>query len=290
MNNQQEVFSICAGQYAFRSYRDLVRDCKSWAQRLRGSISAVSGIPRSGIPVASILAQELHIPLVSIETLIHGDISHWRPSNSKSLSHSHGPILLVDDSVSTGRTMRIVREKLKDCSHILFGSLYIVEESEHLVDLKGFDIQKGHFFEWTLFRGTGATHFCIDFDGVLCHDWTDNEQEVPEQYSDHLKHADPLAVISQDVGIIVTARLERYRSETETWLEHHGISYRELIMSHFESVEMRDQYGHARWKAEVYQQCTHQSVFVESSRTQAKQIHELTGKQTLCYETMELFG
>ena len=290
MNNQQEVFSICAGQYAFRSYRDLVRDCKSWAQRLRGSISAVSGIPRSGIPVASILAQELHIPLVSIETLIHGEISHWRPSNSKSLHQSHGPILLVDDSICTGRTMMTVREKLKSHSQVLFGALYVVPESEHLVDLEGFKIQKGHFFEWTLFRGTTSKRFCVDMDGVICRDWRSNEQNEPDQYFDHLRHSAPLAVITQELGMIVTARLERYRPETETWLEHHGICYRELIMSPFESVEMRDQYGHARWKAEVYQQCTHQSVFVESSRTQAKQIHELTGKQTLCYETMELFG
>ncbi len=80
----------------------------------------------------------------------------------------------------------------------------------------------------------------------------------------------------------MTARLEKYRRETEAWLKQQGIEYGNLVMMDAASGrERRWQGSHGAYKGEVFRQ-TGCSMFIESSYEQAVQICQTAGKQVFC--------
>ena len=106
---------------------------------------------------------------------------------------------------------------------------------------------------------------CVDIDGVLCIDPTEEENDDDANYRRFLLEAKPLWTPSYEVGWLVTSRLEKWRKPTEKWLAQQGVRYRELVMLDLPSREARIQSGcHARFKAEVYRN-TPAVLFIESS-------------------------
>jgi orotate phosphoribosyltransferase len=131
-------------------------------------------------------------------------------------------------------------------------------------------------------------HSCVDIDGVLCRDPTEEENDDGPMYEDFLVNAEPLLIPSAPVGWLVTCRLEKYRDLTEQWLANHGVIYRELIMMDLPSKAARIAAGsHARFKAEVYAN-TNAKLFIESSAWQAYEIANRTGKPVFCLETRRM--
>ena len=72
--------------------------------RLPGDIRAVCGVPRSGLLAAYLAAKHLHLPMVPIESLIDPRVLPYRPGVSRTLRVQPGRVLLIDDSVSSGKT------------------------------------------------------------------------------------------------------------------------------------------------------------------------------------------
>ncbi len=82
---------------------------------------------------------------------------------------------------------------------------------------------------------------------------------------------------------IVTGRLERFRPQTEAWLRRHGVEYGSLVMNPGDRK-------HAEFKADAYRSLGGALGFVESSRQQAAEIHERTGRPVLSVETWQMLG
>ena len=124
--------------------------------------------------------------------------------------------------------------------------------------------------------------FCEDFTGV---------DDSPE-YVEHLKtvkanNYSPRFPIMK----ICTARLEKYRSITEEWLDLHNIKYKQLMMSPYHSPEERlRKQGFSKWKAENYMETPEASLFVESEHEQAIEIYRLVERPVFCMDTMTLYG
>lgn len=71
---------------------------------------------------------------------------------------------------------------------------------------------------------------CIDLDGILCKDPTNDENDDGQNYRHFLINVEPLLRPSVEIGWIVTRRLEKYRKLTEEWLRKHSIKYKNLVM------------------------------------------------------------
>jgi orotate phosphoribosyltransferase len=128
----------------------------------------------------------------------------------------------------------------------------------------------------------------VDIDGILCRDPTPEENDDGERYREFLSEVEPNLVPNQRIGNLVTSRLEKYRPETERWLDEHGIRYDTLTMIDLPSKQARQERGnHARHKANVYES-TDGSLFIESDPRQAAAIMKRTGKPVFCYETKEM--
>lgn len=280
----------------YRSIASLNRDVLCWLQELPREIDIVVGIPRSGLLVANLLSLHLDIPLTDVEGFINGRIIQTGVrynGDTKELLSSAKKILVVDDSVFQGTQMRAIRAKIEQAkiSHeVIYGAVYVKPGSQNIVDHFYELLPTPRFFEWNVFHHGAMESFCVDVDGVLCRDPTEEENDDGERYERFIQNVESWIVPSKTIGWLVTCRLEKYRGLTEEWLAEHGIKYKHLIMMDFPDKESRiKSKSHAVYKAQVYKD-TCALFFIESSLTQAMEIVRLVGKEVLCMETREVIS
>lgn len=270
----------------FSSYADLAEIIRKWAPTLPNDISCVSGIPRSGLTPAAMLALHLHVPLVPIESIIHPEFPAYRPKRTKrtlrQLTDRPGKPLILDDTVSKGGSIQEVKSQIPIPAY--YGAVWVRESSRHLVDFWAADHAFYHHFEWNWWATTLTEHCVCDMDGVLCEDWSGNEEQEPERYQKHLTSAKPLYIPKSPIQAVVTSRFERHRSSTEAWLKRHGVRYGRLIMEPDDRPRR-----FADHKATAYEQLLDAKLFVESSLKQAQRIFEKTGRPVLSIERSQFF-
>jgi orotate phosphoribosyltransferase len=281
----------------YRSVADLDDALVSWLPALPREIEVIVGIPRSGLLVANLLALHLNLPLTDVAGLIGGRLlqagTRWQGAPLDSLLAEPRHVLVVDDSVCSGATVRRTRETIAAAQlphRITYAAVYMAPDAlrEGHVDLHRELVPMPRVFEWNLMHCAALANACVDIDGVLCRDPLPAENDDGRRYERFLCDVEPLVIPSHEVGWLVTSRLEKYRRHTEEWLARHGVRYRELRMMDYPSAAARRAAGaYASFKAEVYR-ATGASLFIESSSVLAPQIASLAGKPVFCSETREL--
>ncbi|MCA9090482.1 MAG: phosphoribosyltransferase [Planctomycetaceae bacterium] len=266
-------------------YSDLSEIIRDWAPRLSRDISCIVGVPRSGIIPAAMLALQLHLPLVPIETLLHGG-SAYRPDRQaitpRQLRRVTGRPLVLDDTISTGRTVFELRQKIRQ--PVYYGAIWARPAAKSQVDVWAREHAPNHLWQWNWWATAGAERIACDLDGVLCEDWQGNELREADRYARHLAQARPLFIPRTPVQAIVTSRYERHRAATTDWLQRHGVRYGRLIM---EPDTAPRQF--ADYKARAYDELRGAQLFVESSLSQAQRMFELTGRPVLSIEGFQFF-
>lgn len=271
----------------YRTYAQLAQDIRRWEPHLP-PLSAVIGVPRSGLVPAAMLATLRHIPVIPIESL-RGDSPAYRPAVSRTLHPVDGPVLVLDDTCNAGRTIREVRSALSG-ANVIFGAVYATAHTfrEGLLDVAGYRLSEYHSCEWNLFRTNVARTLLTDFDGVLCQDWHGGRLTASNrpEYERWLDTVPPLAPVTHPLYGIITGRTERYRPQTVAWLKRHGIEYEHLVMVPDDGSFT----GTAdRFKSIMYRKLSAKaSAFVESCPIQSARIAKATGFAVLCYPTGEL--
>jgi len=276
----------------YKSIDDLNKDIKRWIPELPEDLDLIVGIPRSGLLVANLIALYLNLPLTDVEGFCEGRIIQTGRRCDRSFDLSkRSKVLVVDDSVASGNTMRQVKAQIKRAKlphQIYYAAVYIVPKGSKYVDYWYEVVDWPRVFEWNVMHHNILTRSCVDFDGVLCRDPTEEENDDGEKYMNFIKSVKPLFVPTKPIGYIVTTRLEKYRKPTEEWLKRHKIKYNQLVMLDLPNKETRQALGiHASFKAQVYKS-TKTELFIESSLSQAVEIARISGKPVLCIENWEL--
>ncbi|MDB5343974.1 MAG: hypothetical protein JWP89_2351 [Schlesneria sp.] len=266
-------------RFHYISYQQLVQDCHAFARSLP-PVKAIAGVPRSGMIPAALIALELNVPMIAVETLIeheHPEVSLPR-RGFKNRVHE-GVILVVDDTCASGRQADRLRELIK--APVQLAAIYVEDRIKIAVDyyhakLPGF----AQFYEWTMLHDDNNRLILVDMDGVLCEDWHGgNEDAHTEQYAEFLQNVRPRRLPTMPLRGIVTNRLERHRPETEAWLAKHGIEYGTLTMSPHATFSARDRaHDAAQRKAQAYLTDPNLRLFIESDDEQARQIALQTGR------------
>ena len=244
----------------FKSIKNLTEDVKKWSERIDVDYDYIVGIPDSGELVARLLCSYTNKP--------HRQLTHF----------ADGPCLVVDDSLLSGNTMSLAKRRLPGAK---YGAVYVKPGMEERLDTYYESLPRPRVFEWNVFKHGRLPQFMIDIDGILCRDPTKRENDYGERIREFYLTVKPKIIPRGTVGWLVTCRLERYREETEWWLELHSVAYNNLVMR-----KSRKQ-KHGVYKAEVYKN-SKAILFIESSLKQARVIAKLSGKPVLCYETMEM--
>lgn len=269
--------------FIFKSYADLARDVDTWCKHMP-PISGVYGMPRSGLLLASMIALNLNIPLVGIKPYLTREVV-VQPSASR-------PILVVDDSCCTGDSFHKMKEMEQPDMPLMYGCYLCNPQFSNLWDMVFLETGNcNQLMEWSTLHIPFNKYTLSDLDGVLCEDWCGPETIGADQetYKDHLLHAKCLRRPTYPLLGIVTARLEKYRAETQVWLASEGIKYEKLYMAPFATAEEREKGdGFAGHKARVYGSLPDAHLFVESDPHQSEAITFRTGKPVLDWGSKRL--
>ena len=276
----------------YRSLADLNDTIITNLNRLPGDIDLVVGISRSGLLAANLLSLAANIPLTDLNSLMEGRIcsSGWTKRTARLDQGLAGVrrILVLEDCISSGQTLRQAREKIAAAglqADILFAAVYGIEHYHSEADFVFEQVKLPRIFQWNFMHHRVLEQACVDIDGVLCLDPTEQENDDGDAYRRFLTEAIPLHMTSRRLGWLVTSRLEKYRGLTEAWLQRQGIEYGELVMLDLPSMTERQRLGvHGSFKAEFYRN-SDATLFVESEEGQARTIARLSGKPVLCVKT-----
>lgn len=265
----------------FVPYSALVRDTVALSRRLpRAKIRGVLGIARSGLLPASIIAQETGLHLGDVHTFARTGEFYRPGSRLVSPASEAGPLLVVDDSLYSGRTLNTAREVLQG-HDLVTAAVYVAPGREDTVDFHARTVSAPRMFGWNWTGSSLLGRVLCDMDGILCHD-TDVYDDDGQEYHAALRDARPFRALTKRLGVIVTCRLERWRETTEAWLEANAVRYKKLVMAPFPTASERRAFGNAKWKASVYDEHSGALLFIESSIPQAREIAKRTGRLVLC--------
>lgn len=281
----------------YRSVKDL-NDCiVANLSRLPRDIELVVGIPRSGLLAANLIALHRNLPLADLDGYLAGRVlsggERLRKRIGATTPWKEVKTLVVDDSVYYGKAMDKARERIRGAglgSQVVYACVFVNPGSICKVDIFLEVCPIPRVFEWNIMHHSCLESSCVDVDGVLCRDPSEEENDDGPLYERFLTEVEPVVVPSYSIGWLVTCRLEKYRAQTTAWLARHNIHYRELIMMNYPNKAARLAAGnHAAFKATAYAR-TGAVLFVESSLAQAVEIAERTGRHVFSMETREMMG
>lgn len=258
-------------------------------------VDLIVGIPRSGTLVANLIALYKNLPLANVNEFI-SNVSLKSGSTRKCRNWIRTPqeakhVLIVDDSISSGKAIREVKQLIAEkhiSNNITYLAVYALRATCHMVDIHFEICEQPRMFEWNYMHHWALAYMCMDIDGVLCNDPKFLENNDGKAYEKFMSNATPKIIPTQKVGKLVTGRLEKYREQTENWLKKYGVEYDELIMIPASSaMERTKKFSHAKFKAEVYKK-SDCMLFIESSYEQAIEICQYTNKPVLCVENKKM--
>lgn len=275
----------------FRTLYDLnIAITKNLSQIKNFNIDLVVGIPKSGMIPATLIATYLNLPF----TDTYGYISEkyygrdGKQTVIKDISGTHKTILLVDDSINSGKAMiRVISElsntRDKIIKFAVFGSTktkskyvdYICE----LVDLP-------RMFQWNIWKHDNLSMCGTDLDGVLCRD--PSKKEIKNSFNDFLDNTNTLYNLSKPIQYIITARKEQYRFKTEQWLRNNNILYHNLIMkpNDYKSGDSTN----SEFKSKIINEHNDIKFYIESNDIQAQLISKKVKIPVWCTDTQRLYN
>ena len=282
----------------YKSLRDLSSDLIQNIHKIPHDIDLVVGVPRSGLMVANLIALLLNVQITDVDGLLSDHIITSGKTKTKFLGSpirhvsDCKKILVVEDSVYSGASLLSVKQRIQEQSfsfEILYFAAYVSPGKEDLVDVYLQTLPSPRVFEWNLFHSSILEYSCVDIDGILCVDPTEEENDDGENYLYFLEHAAPKIIPTHRIKYLVSSRLETYRSQTEQWLARNHIEYDKLFLLNSTAEKRRAKGLHAAFKSEIYGKADHCGLFIESSSAQAQRIYAATGKPVYCIENNVLY-
>lgn len=278
----------------FRSYDDLFKIVSKNTSILPSNIDLIVGIPRSGMIPAYMLGLLLNKTVCTFNEYMEDlDAGHGLRKINQRNEIQKRHILFVDDSIHSGIQLNIIKSQIKERAEKekhYFLAVYARETSKDLVDFYFEIVNVPRVFQWNYLYHNIVEKSCFDIDGVLCEDPLPEQNDDGEKYIDFMLNAKPLYIPNDEIYMLVTSRLEKYRKETEQWLEQNSVRYKKLVMLDLPSKADRiKQNAHASFKAQIYQKEENAKFFYESERKQAIYIAAATKKAVFCVGTGELF-
>ena len=295
------AFTAGTGPARFVKSSQFQQDILSLIAKIPPDITAIAGVARSGLSAATMLSMYLHLPMITIRQTM-GDIvdtgNGWRLGGSKHINPKHGKILVVDDTVMTGNSLKAIRPLIQSqVGNAVYAAVYVNPKALQKPDIWAVDLPWPHILEWNVFNSILSPSVAMDFDGILCRDCPAGSDDDGPKYLDFISHASPLYVPRRcPIPLIVTARIEKYRAETEAWLKRYGIRWHQLVMHPAATLRERQQDNIPAYKARHFAAwaANHRPapgpiMFMESEDRQAREIARHSRLMVVCPHTAGVY-
>jgi orotate phosphoribosyltransferase len=272
--------SLVSGHPTFVSFGELVQWTMEWTDRLP-QVDLVVAVPRSGLLVGSIIALRRAIALTTPE---RDATSVWVSRHIEQRDIRR--ILLVDDSIATGRALREAYASVKTNypdAQIMTAALIATGDSRRKVDYCGMVIESPRIFEWNVMhvkRGVVA----FDLDGVLAEEPAPGLRKDDARYRSWITNAAVHLIPNYSIDVIISNRPQYVRAETEAWLRSHGVRYERLELAPNDI----GQSGKHEHKVSILREIK-ADLFIESSPSEAESIAKETHIPVLCIGNRRLY-
>jgi uncharacterized HAD superfamily protein len=287
------------------AFSDLHRLIQANLSSIDPTTDLIVVIPRSGYVPAGHIATVLNLPIISLDRFSSVlEVDNRFTLRSLLIPKSNPKnILVVDDTTCTGSRMNNAVELVSrkwPKSRITTLSIAVASNFNFRPDIYFFESPAPRMFAWNMFNHSQLTkHLAVDLDGILCDDPNQEQNDDGTNYLDFIGSARIKVRPQEKVKAIVTGRLEKYREQTENWLQKNDIHYTDLFMNDAPSALYRrtekfistglevDQISH--FKSRILQEIK-PNAFIESNLVQASNIHKITGINTYAFDDDKFFG
>lgn len=273
--------------FKYISTEDLVSDTYNIVHKIK-NCKYILGVVRSGLLPATIISTAIHKPLYSVNQ--HNLEIVNLGGGVRFDNHQSGDIVyLVDDSSWTGNSTIELKKKLSEVikEEIKTVSIYSSSLTYEKIDIYSKLIHPWHLFEWNMYNT--AYNNAYDIDGLLCRDFTPDEDDDGELYVETMKNMELTKIQPKKKPVVfITARLEKYRNITEDWLNCNGFMIKELIMGPWKNKEEREKNNIGKWKADHFNNID-ADIYIESSDDLAREISKFTHKMVICPESKSVY-
>lgn len=289
------------GEARFVSSARMQEDIKTLVSMVPSNITAIAGVARSGLSVATMVSMYLHLPMLTIRQNSN-DVQQtgngWRLGGRQHVEPKTQNILIIDDTVMTGNSLRAVQPLIeKQFGNAMTAAVYVNPLAVKKPDIHAVDLPWPHLLEWNLFNSVLSPNMATDFDGILCRDCPVGSDDDGPKYLDFIENAKPLYLSRKaTVPLIVTARIEKYRPQTNAWLARWGIKCKQLVMHPAKTLRERQKDNIAAYKARHFSAWAqrHRASppplgFIESEDQQAKEIARRTKRMVICPATARVY-
>ncbi|WP_076539919.1 phosphoribosyltransferase family protein [Shewanella sp. UCD-KL21] len=281
----------------YKSFCDLSDDIKNNIHKInQQDFDLIVGIPRSGMVPAYMVALLLNANCIDLPAFIRNDkLGKGITRDAKkalNFPHEASNILIVDDSILTGGSMIDALAKIPSNfqGKVTTAAIYTTALVSDKVDIFFEHVDFPRVFEWNLFHHPIVTEACVDIDGVLCQDPTEEQNDDGEKYIQFLAEATPRFIPTMKVDVLITNRLEKFRPHTEQWLAKHGVNYNKLEMLDLPSkAARRAQVDYFAHKADYFKRSPN-VLFIESDYQQAIEIANRSNKFVYCVDTNQMIA
>lgn len=295
------AFTAGSGPVRFVRSSQFQFDILNLIAKIPPDVTAIAGVARSGLSAATMLSMYLHLPMVTIRQTMNDVVqtgNGWRLGGAKHVNPRTEKILVVDDTVMTGNSLKAIKPLIdREFGNALYAAVYVNPKAVLKPDIWSVDLPWPHLLEWNVFNSILSPSSAMDFDGILCHDCPPGSDDDGPKYLDFIHNARPLYTPRRSpIPLIVTARIEKYRAATEDWLRRHGIAWHRLVMHPAATLTERRRDDIAAFKAKHYAEwaAKHKAMpgphlFFESEDQQARQIALRTGLVVICPHTAGVY-
>lgn len=266
----------------YKSFADLSKDIKNNLHKIPKDVTLVVGIPRSGLLAANLISLYTKLPLTDIDSFIEGKILCPSFQNdSLNAKAFEGKILIVDDSVATGKAIEDARQKLKPIIEaasykLLFCCIYADPEKKHLVDIPLLLLGRPRVFEWNLFHNKIIEKSGVNLSGVLA--INPNGPNIKnEKHFKTILNATPYIIPKKNIGTIFYTSDKQDQKATETWLQKNGVQFSELVINDNSDLGL------------AYKKRKNLTLFIEFEKLSAEHIFEKSGKDVYCIESNTMY-
>lgn len=272
----------------FKTYKDLDFEIIKNLPNIRkqGPFDLVVGIPRSGITPAAIISLHLQIPYADLTSYTNNLYSD-KHGIQKQLTTEQKKILLVDDTVNTGKSIREALSHIRKTRKNDTITTFAVWSSEltktNEIDIVCDHLQRPRLFEWNIWKNDKVKFCGFDMDGVLCRDPEYHENDKGQKLIEFYKTADPKFIPLHPVKYIITNRLSHHREITEKWLSDHNIKYQQLFMKEDKKEP------HIDHKTRRINQLGDMKMYIESDSRQAEKISKNVKIPVWCTDNQTLY-
>lgn len=282
----------------YKSYEDLSGTIRRNLWKIPQDVDLIVGVPRSGMIAALMVAEITNRRCADLDAFAEGRVMSCGDRMEGAEGQEIRKVLVIDDTVNTGRSIKRARKSLEhlgDRYDIIYGCVYARGRfAKEYADLWLEDIfsekERWYLYEWNMLHHNEnkTSRMMWDIDGLMCLE-PPSEKNTGD-YEAYIRHAVPMVLPTATVGAVVTYRLEKYREQTEEWLQSNGVTFRELVMFDApDRLSRRAMSSPGKYKAAVYKAARWALLFVESDPHQAEMIHDITGKPVYCYEDGRMY-